>query len=104
MQFFRLTAGSNQTSRPGEQIFRWNTKAVGQSPEAVSGWVFYLLVLDSIDVTCRNRFSKARALLRHIGTRETLLFPNSAKEVPEGFWTPICHPNGLHIPVSKRTL
>jgi len=68
MKFFRLIAGSNQASRPGEQIFRWNTKAVGQSPEAVGRWILYLLVLDSIDVTCRNRFSKAGALLGHIGT------------------------------------
>jgi len=67
-----------------------------QSPEAVGRWILYSLVLDSIDVTCCNRFSKAGALLGHIGTRETLLISNSANEVPEGFWTPICHPNGLH--------
>jgi hypothetical protein len=51
MMFFRLIAGSNQTSGPGEHIFHWNTKAVGQSPEAVGRRVLYLVVLDSIDVT-----------------------------------------------------
>jgi len=52
MKFFRLIAGSNQTSRPGEQIFCWNTQAVGQRPEAIGRGILYPLVLDPVDVTC----------------------------------------------------
>src|SRR5215212_5337997 len=103
MMFIGFTAGRDQASRSRKQICHWNAKAIGQSHEAVGRRVLYEIVLDPIDVTCGYGFSKAGALLGHIVTRETLLIPNSANEVPEGFWTPICHLKGLHSHFNART-
>jgi hypothetical protein len=103
MKFVGFTSGSDESRRSCEQFFRWNAETIGQGPEPVSCRLSCRVVLDSVDIAWCNGLSKAGALLRHIHQRETLLVPDSANEVPEGFWTPSSHSNGLHIHFNART-
>lgn len=99
MKFVGFTARSDESGRSCEQFFHGNTKAMSQGPQPVSCRLPCRVVLDSVDITWSYALSKAGALLGHINQRETLLIPDSANEVPEGFWTPVSHSNGLPISV-----